>query len=117
MLFERGLALVFKDEDVVACAADGSEGGVDDTVAGIEEDFGRGEGVEVGGGGREDAVVEAVVAGGVTGEAARDGSGPEDEPAFVIGFVVESGRPGVDGRRFVGENIQLLVRAPVDQVG
>jgi hypothetical protein len=37
MLFERGLALVFEDEVVAGCGVD--EGGVDDAVAGVEEEF------------------------------------------------------------------------------
>ena len=59
------------------------ESRVDDAVAGVEEDFGGGEGFEVGGGGGEDAVVEVVVAGVVAGEATGNGGGPEDVASVV----------------------------------
>jgi hypothetical protein len=62
-------------------------------------------------------VIEAGVAGIVSGEAAGNGGGPEDEPAFVVGLVVESWGPGVEGGGFVGEDVELLVRGPGDEVG
>lgn len=89
MLFEWFFSFIFKVEAVVA--ASGDEGGVDNAIAGIEEDFGRSEGLEVGGCGVEDAMIEAAVAGVVAGEATGDGGRPEDEPAFVVDFVVEAG--------------------------
>jgi len=73
--FKRGFALVFKDQVVVRTGL--NEGGVDDVVAGVEEDFGGGQGFEVGGGGVEDAVIEAGVAGVIAGEASGDGGGPQ----------------------------------------
>ncbi len=62
-------------------------------------------------------MVEVVVAGVVAGETAGDGGGPEEEPALVVGFVVESRGPGVDRGGLVGEDVELLMRGPVDEVG
>src|SRR6202020_1329058 len=93
------------------------QGGVYDAVAGVEEEFGGREGFEVGGSGGEDAVVEVVVAGGVARKAAGDGGGPEDEPVLFGGVVIEGGSPGVEGGRFVGEDVELLMIAPVNEIG
>ena len=35
----------------------------------------------------------------------------------MVGFVVERGRPGVEGGGLVGEDVELLVRCPVEKVG
>ncbi len=115
VLLERGLALVFEDEMVLVGCVD--ESGVDDAVAGVEEDLCGREGAEVLGGGGEDAVVEAVVSGVVAGEAAGDGGGPEDEPAVLGEVVVEGWGPDVEGGGLVGHDGEMLVRGPVDEVG
>jgi hypothetical protein len=115
MFFERGLALVFEYEVIVASGSD--KGGVDDTVAGVEEDFGGCEVFEVRRGGVEDAMVEAGITGVVAGKATGDGGGPKDQPAFVVGLVVEGGSPGVECGGFIGEDVELLVGRPVEEVG
>ncbi len=55
-LLERSLAFVLEDEMIFIASLD--ECGVDDAVAGVEEDLCGREGAEVFGGGGEDAVVE-----------------------------------------------------------